>query len=80
MDILPDEIFNSSQIREQKAKIEFPEMKCSIHRYPIILVCTKSDCTFKIFLCSKCVSSEIKHITAHDPLMVYDEFIRYIAT
>lgn len=60
-------------------KVDFPTMKCSVHKKEVILVCTQQECKYKIFLCPKCISEELDHINSHNPLMDYQDFVRLIA-
>ena len=53
-----------------RERLDFPELKCSLHKSQVILVCIRPDCKHRIFLCAKCVSTELNHVNEHDHLMV----------
>ena len=46
---------------------------CPIHSSPIIFICDRHDCSFRHFLCAKCVNQELVHITTHSPLTLWEE-------
>ena len=75
------EVSNASTEKNSppRERLSFPELRCSVHKSPVILVCTRPECTHRIFLCAKCVSLQLTHINEHDPLLVYDDFIDYLS-
>ncbi|KRX01068.1 hypothetical protein PPERSA_00816 [Pseudocohnilembus persalinus] len=65
--------------KQSVPKIDFPEMKCSIHRSPINFVCGNPEQKNRIFLCSRCVTSELENIKNFEPLIVYEDFVKFLS-
>lgn len=58
---------------------DFPQMICPEHKSPVILVSPKPDVKCGIFLCSKCVANNSQKLQELQPLMTWEEFVKYIS-
>lgn len=57
---------------------EFPELRCSEHKTPIILVSPDFKEGQRNFFCSRCIASGANK--NNNDLMVIEDFVSYLAT